>query len=47
MSKKNNAEIEIKAYIENVKSTLDFLYKNAKFKKNILKKIFILLKTPK
>ena len=38
MSKKNNAEIEIKAYIENVKSTLDFLYKNAKFKKKYFKK---------
>ena len=38
MSKKNNSEIEIKAYVKNLKSTLDFLYKNAKFKKKYFKK---------
>ena len=38
MSKKNNIEIEIKAYVKDLKSTLDFLYKNAKFKKKYFKK---------
>ena len=38
MNKKNNSEIEIKAYVKNLKSTLDFLYKNAKFKKKYFKK---------
>lgn len=34
----NNAEIEIKAHIKDFKSTLDFLYKNARFKKKYFKK---------
>lgn len=34
----NNTEIEIKAYIKDFKSTLDFLYKNARFKKKYFKK---------
>ena len=34
----NNTEIEIKAHIKDLKSTLDFLYKNAKFKKKYFKK---------
>lgn len=34
----NNAEIEIKAHIKDFQSTLDFLYKNAKFKKKYFKK---------
>lgn len=38
MNKKNNIEIEIKAYVKDLKSVLDFLYKNAKFKKKYFKK---------
>ena len=34
----NNKEIEIKAHVKNLKLTLDFLYKNAKFKKKYFKK---------
>ena len=34
----NNTEIEIKAHVKDLKSTLDFLYKNAKFKKKYFKK---------
>ncbi|MEI0604295.1 class IV adenylate cyclase [Brachyspira alvinipulli] len=33
-----NSEIEIKAYVKDFESVLDFLYKNAKFKKKYFKK---------
>lgn len=36
--KKQSSEIEIKARVKNIKSVLDFLYKNAKFKKKYFKK---------
>ena len=41
----NNTEIEIKARIKDLKSALDFLYKNAKFKKKYFKKDIYFAKT--